>query len=217
MNKKKLLIFDLDGTLINSIEDLANSTNFALQQCNYPTHPTNRYPLMVGNGINKLFERALPEGEKTAANIVRMRQAFLAHYSNHNTEKSYPYEGITNLLTTLHQSGYKLAVASNKYQAGTQKIVQHFFPQIPWAEIYGQQEGVPTKPDPTIVFKIMQQTQVKKEEILYVGDSGVDMQTAYRAKVDSVGVTWGFRTKEELVENKAGFMVDRPKEILDLL
>ena len=138
---KKLVIFDLDGTLLNTIDDLGLSTNYALQALGYPTHDLSAYPQMVGNGINKLIERALPEGEKTVL----------------------------------------MAVASNKYQQATEKLIAHYFPSIPFAAVLGQRDGVAVKPDPAIVEDILQMTRLEHTDALYVGDSGVDMQTAANA------------------------------------
>jgi phosphoglycolate phosphatase len=212
--KKKLIIFDLDGTLMNSIEDLAQSTNYALRKCGYPEHQLSEYPFFVGNGINVLFERALPEGQKTKENVLALRKEFLSHYSVHNCDKSKPYEGITDLLTTLTSKGYKLAVASNKYQVGTQEIVSHFFPTIRFDAVLGQRDGIPKKPDPTIVKDVMLLTGVEKEEVIYVGDSDVDMKTASHAGVTSVGVTWGFRSEAELQKFNPDFVIHESRELL---
>ena len=211
---KKLVIFDLDGTLLNTIADLAQSTNYALKKLGYPIHEEAAYKFMVGNGINKLFERALPEGEKTEENVWRVRQLFLAHYDQHNTDKSTPYPYIPELLEHLQSQGILLAVASNKYQSATQKLIAHYFPGIRFAAVLGQREGIPTKPDPTIVNDILDITKIKREEVLYVGDSGVDMQTALHAGVTACGVTWGFRPRTELEEFEPKFVVDCPKEII---
>ena len=135
---KKLIIFDLDGTLLNTIADLAHSTNHALQTLGYPTHEVASYNFMVGNGINKLFERALPEGEKTEENVLRVRKEFLLHYDRHNADESRPYPGIPELLETLQHKGYKLAVASNKYQAATEKLIAHYFPGIRFVAVFGR-------------------------------------------------------------------------------
>lgn len=151
---KKLIIFDLDGTLLNTIADLAHSTNHALQTLGYPTHEVASYNFMVGNGINKLFERALPEGEKTEENVLRVRKEFLLHYDRHNADESHPYPGIPELLETLQHKGYKLAVASNKYQAATEKLIAHYFPGIRFVAVFGQREGVKVKPDPAVVHDI---------------------------------------------------------------
>lgn len=214
---KKLVIFDLDGTLLNTIYDLAQSTNFALAENGFPTHEVAEYNYFVGNGINKLFERALPEGERTEANIARIREKFLIHYDLHNADKSRPYEGIPELLESLDKRGILLAVASNKYQAATQKLVAHFFPQIHFAAIFGQREGVPTKPNPQIVEDILGITNIGINETLYVGDSGVDMQTALNSKVEACGVTWGFRPIEELEQFHPAHIVHTPEEILKLI
>lgn len=123
---KKLVIFDLDGTLLNTIADLAHSTNYALEKNGFPTHQLGEYNYFVGNGINKLFERALPEGEKTEENIAKIRRDFLAHYDVHNADNSRPYEGIPELLLALQEKGVQIAVASNKYQAATTKLVGYF-------------------------------------------------------------------------------------------
>lgn len=215
--KKQLVIFDLDGTLLDTVADLANATNWALEQCGYPTHPVEAYYKFVGNGINKLFARALPEEDSTEENILRIRSLFIPYYNEHNADYSRPYPGVTELLQTLQTRGVMLAVASNKYQEATLKLVRHFFPFIRFAAIYGQREEVPIKPAPDIVYDILRDTGVVKEATLYVGDSGVDMQTAKNADIVSVGVTWGFRSEEELRENEAVHVAHVASEIYDFL
>lgn len=210
---KKLVIFDLDGTLLNTIADLANSTNYALKVLGYPIHEPDKYNFMVGNGINKLFERALPDGEKTEENVLRVRQEFVPYYDQHNADKSRPYPGVTELLETLQAAGMQLAVASNKYQAATKKLIAHYFPNIKFTAVFGQREGIPVKPDPIIVKEILQIAKVQEEETLYVGDSGVDMQTAINASVTSCGVTWGFRPRTELESFHPDHIVDNAEEI----
>ena len=207
---KKLVIFDLDGTLLNTIADLANSTNYALKVLGYPIHEPDKYNFMVGNGINKLFERALPDGEKTEENVLRVRQEFVPYYDQHNADKSRPYPGVTELLETLQTAGMQLAVASNKYQAATEKLIAHYFPNIKFTAVFGQREGIP---DPIIVKEILQIAKVQEEETLYVGDSGVDMQTAINAGVTSCGVTWGFRPRTELESFHPDHIVDNAEEI----
>ena len=214
---KKLVIFDLDGTLLNTIADLANSTNYALKVLGYPIHEPDKYNFMVGNGINKLFERALPDGEKTEENVLRVRQEFVPYYDQHNADKSRPYPGVTELLETLQTAGMQLAVASNKYQAATEKLIAHYFPNIKFTAVFGQREGIPVKPDPIIVKEILQIAKVQEEETLYVGDSGVDMQTAINAGVTSCGVTWGFRPRTELEEFNPDYIVTGAKEIIDII
>ncbi|MDR3217732.1 MAG: HAD family hydrolase [Dysgonamonadaceae bacterium] len=216
-NKIKLVIFDLDGTLLDTIADLAESTNQALHQHGFPIHPVNDYKFFVGNGINKLFEKALPEGAKTAENILRIRQSFLPCYSQHNTNHSVPYSGIPELLVQLQKRNILLAVASNKYQEASLKLTAHYFPRISFVKVLGQREGIAPKPDATIVHEILLAAHVHKEEALYVGDSGIDMQTAHNSGVIACGVTWGFRPRSELALYYPQFIVDRPEMILDLI
>ena len=215
--KKQLVIFDLDGTLLDTVADLANATNQALEQCGYPTHPVEAYYQFVGNGINKLFARALPAEHSTEENVQRIRSLFVPYYNEHNADCSCPYVGVVDLLCQLRSGGVQIAVASNKYHEATLKLVTHFFPDIDFAAIYGQREGVPIKPAPDVVYDILNDTGVAKEEPLYVGDSGVDMQTARNAGVESVGVAWGFRSVEELLENGASHVIHKAEEILRII
>lgn len=214
---KKLVIFDLDGTLLNTIADLAHSTNYALNKLGYPTHEIEKYNFMVGNGIDKLFERALPEGEKSKENVLRVRKEFVPYYDIHNADDSRPYPGIPELLSYLQDAGIQITVASNKYQAATQKLIDHYFPEIHFTAVFGQREGIKVKPDPTVVFDILEVAKVTKEEVLYVGDSGVDMQTAANAGVTVCGVTWGFRQRAELEEFSPQYIVDTAEEIKRLI
>ena len=214
---KKLVIFDLDGTLLDTIADLAESANYALKQLGYPTHDVETIRTFVGNGINKLLERALPPHEQTEENVMRMRSHFVPYYDVHNADLSSPYPGIVNLLEDLQAKGIQIAVASNKYQAATVKLVKQYFPNIDFVEILGQREGINVKPDPTIVFDILKKAKVSFEETLYVGDSGVDMQTAINAGVDAVGVTWGFRPRAELESFRPMGLIDKAKELLEFI
>ena len=214
---KKLIIFDLDGTLLNTVADIAVSTNYALTKCGFPTHETPDYRFLVGNGINSLFQKALPEGFKTEENILLLRKHFLEYYGAHSAELTEPYEGIPELLERLQNAGLQMAVASNKYQEATEKLVKHFFPNIKFTAVFGHREGISVKPDPTIVYDILVIARVEKSEVLYVGDSGVDMQTAQNAQIDACAVTWGFRPRSEMEAFSPNYFVDEPKEILDIL
>ncbi|MCR9011772.1 HAD family hydrolase [Gabonibacter chumensis] len=213
----RLIIFDLDGTLLNSLDDLAISANYALQKHNYPVHELRKYKEFVGNGINKLLERALPEGERTPENVLKIREDFMDYYAVHKADFTAPYPGIMDLLNELKRRGILLAVASNKYHAATQALIPHYFGEDTFHYVYGQREGVPIKPDPTVVFDILKEAGVSREETLYVGDSGVDMQTALNSGVVSIGVTWGFRSAKELEDNGAVHIVDHPSDMLKLL
>ena len=214
---KKLVIFDLDGTLLDTIADLAESANYALKQLGYPTHNVETIRTFVGNGINKLLERALPSHEQTEENVIRMRSHFVPYYDVHNADLSNPYPGIVSLLEDLQAKGIQIAVASNKYQEATVKLVKQYFPNIDFVEILGQREGINVKPDPSIVFDILQKANLSKENVLYVGDSGVDMQTAINAGVDAVGVTWGFRPRAELESFRPMGLIDKAEDLLEFI
>lgn len=215
--KKQLVIFDLDGTLLDTVADLANATNQALERCGFPTHPVKAYYKFVGNGINKLFARALPADSRNEENVLRIRSLFVPYYNLHNADCSRPYPGIVELLRQLQSCGVQIAVASNKYHEATVKLVGHFFSDIDFAVIFGQREDVPIKPAPDIVYDILRATGISAEATLYVGDSGVDMQTARNAGVESVGVTWGFRDEAELREHGARHIVHDAKDIFSLV
>lgn len=214
---KKLIIFDLDGTLINTIADLGACTNYALEKLGYPTHDIESYKFRVGNGINNLFRRALPEGEKTDENVLRVRREFIPYYNAHNTDLSRPYPGMVELLEALQTEGILLAVASNKYQEATTKIIGELYPSIRFSAVLGQREGINIKPDPQIVFDILQATGVDKAGVLYVGDSGVDMQTGLNAGVETCGVTWGFRPRTELEPFHPQHIVDSVEELRQII
>ena len=214
---KKLVIFDLDGTLLNTIADLAEASNYALTQCGFPTHAPSSYPFFVGNGVSKLLERILPEDERSQATLQKMRRFFSEYYDAHCTDLTTPYPGIPELLAELRGNDIAVAVASNKYQAAVSKLISYFFPDIEWAAVEGHKEGWHVKPDPSIVFDILSKHPTPKREVLYVGDSGVDMETARRACVQSCGVSWGFRPVSELKENYADIIVDAPAEILTIV
>lgn len=214
---KSLVIFDLDGTLLNTINDLGEAANYALSQCGYPTHRISSYPYFVGNGITKLLERVLPSDSRSAENIEKLRTYFIEYYNNHDTVHTIPYNGIPELLQELSKRDIKIAVASNKYHEAVVRLIKHYFPNENWVAIEGHKEDYPVKPDPSIVFDILLKSPTPKDEVLYVGDSGVDIETARRACVDSVGVTWGFRPASELRAHYTDHIIDHPGEILNLI
>ena len=205
-----VIIFDLDGTLLNTIDDLGYACNYALEKTGYPTFPIEDYPAKVGNGINNLIRRALPESERAEENIQKVRAYFVPYYNEHNCDYTRPYEGIPELLATLKAQGHLLAVASNKYQAATEKIVNHFFPGV-FDVILGEREGIARKPNPQIVFDILD--RLRLTEALYIGDSLVDYETAKNANVPFVACSWGFVARERLVEAGVEHIVDVPSEI----
>lgn len=212
-----IIIFDLDGTLLNTIDDLGYACNYALEQTGYPTHPIEAYPAKVGNGINNLIRRALPETERTEENVLKVRAHFVPFYNAHNCDYTHPYRGIPELLAALKAQGHRLAVASNKYQAATEKIVSHFFPGL-FDVILGEREGVARKPDPQIVFDILNQFVGPKDvPVRYVGDSLVDCETARNADVPFVACTWGFVPRERLLEAGVENLADRPEDITRMI
>lgn len=215
--KNKLIIFDLDGTLLNTIGDLAIGCDYMLTKRGLKGHSYQEYCSFVGNGIMRLVERALPEELRTEEYVKAARKDFIDYYIEHIDEKSHPYQGMVELLTQLQERGAKLAVASNKFQAGTEKLIRKFFPEIDFVEICGNREGVPLKPDTALVDLILDKAQVNRDRVAMVGDSGVDIQTARNAAITSVGVSWGFRSREELEENRADYIVSSAEELMRVL
>ena len=211
------IIFDLDGTLLNTIDDLGYACNYALNRCGFPTHPIDNYPRMVGNGINNLIRRALPESRRTEENILHVREFFVPYYNAHNCDYTHPYDGISEVLATLKAQGHQLAVASNKYQAATEKIVAHFFPGI-FDIVLGERENVPRKPDPQIVYDILSalnfQLSAINSQLIYLGDSLVDRDTAANAGVPFIACSWGFVPRQQLVEAGIPDIIDHPANIL---
>lgn len=213
----ELAIFDLDGTLLDTVGDLAAACNRMLALRGLPEHTYDDYCRFVGNGILRLVERALPEELRTPEYVAAARADFVRFYLEAIDRYTKPYAGIPELLAEAARRGVRLAVASNKFQQGTEQLVRRFFPAIPFAAVLGQRPDVPLKPDPAVVEEILARTGVPRERALFVGDSGIDMQTARAAGVRSVGVTWGFRSREELRQAGADVLVDRSEELLRLL
>lgn len=213
-----IVIFDLDGTLLNTIDDLGYACNYALEQTGYPTFPIEEYPAKVGNGINNLIRRALPEPERTEENILRVRAHFVPYYNAHNCDFTRPYKGIPELLATLKAQGHLLAVASNKYQAATEKIVEHFFPGL-FDVVFGEREGIERKPNPQIVYDIVSKLSPlnAKCSSLYIGDSLVDRDTAQNAHVPFVACSWGFVPRETLLREGVTRIIDSPEEVINEL
>ncbi len=210
-----LCIFDLDGTLLNTIKDLGNACNYALNACGLPTHSLEEYSHLVGNGVRKLISRALPEHLRTEQTIERVMQYFVPFYNENNCVYTLAYDGIPELLQQLKTANVRLAVASNKYQQATEKIVKHYFPKI-FDLICGENPPRPRKPNPQIIYDI-QKAFPDSDKTLYIGDSLVDIETARNAKVPIVACTWGFCTKTEIETAKPNYMVNKPEEILKYL
>lgn len=210
----KAVLFDLDGTLVNSLFDLGASTNYALKKMGFPTHETEKYKIFVGDGMAKLIERALPEDKRDRETINTTLQIFMEHYRAHYVDKTVPYDGISELLDAL--KGYKKAVISNKADEMviplTKKLLGDRFDIV-----CGKREGYPTKPDPTLTLEIIEKLGVAPKECIFVGDSGMDMAVAKNSGCVAVGVTWGFRERAELTENGADYIVSQALEILHIL
>lgn len=211
-----LFVFDLDGTLLDSIDDVADSMNHVLRQQGFPTHPRDAYFYFVGNGARILTERALPEKVRTPETIQHLLSAFMAYYALHKADRTRPFEGLVPVLETLQARGVKLAVASNKPHEVMDDLMRHYFPTIGFSVVFGHRQGHPIKPDPEIVHDILAATGVDADKVWYVGDTAVDMETARRAGVKPVGVLWGFRPESELVGAGAARLVATPQELLSL-
>lgn len=210
----KALLFDLDGTLVNSLEDLKNSTNFALDKMGFPVHETECYKYFVGDGMAKLIERALPEDKKDKETIQNTLKIFLEHYAQHYVDKTVPYDGIVQLLDEL--TSYKLAIISNKNQEMATVVVKKLLGDK-FQIVCGKRENYPTKPDPKLTLEIISELGVKPSECVFIGDSGMDMAVAKNAGCIALGVLWGFRKEDELRENGADYIASAPAEILGVL
>ena len=255
-----IIIFDLDGTLINTISDLGQACNHALAACGFPTHKIEDYPRLEGNGINKLIERALPEEHRQEKTVLQVREYFVPYYDEHNCDLTHPYEGIPELLHALKAAGHQLAVASNKYQAATEKIVAQLFPGI-FDIVLGERENVARKPDPQIVWDVVgsledgsraaysledaslqdaalqdgaerlqdahsvgyrleargDEAMRRLGDVLYVGDSLVDANTARAAGCTLVLCTWGFEAAEKLAAFEPDYLIEKPEETLRIV
>ncbi len=212
----KAVLFDLDGTLVNSLDDLADSTNFALASLGFPTHETEKYKYFVGDGIPKLIKRALPEGKRTEETQSQCLELFMSRYREHYFDKTDAYDGIKELLLGLKSEGFKIAVISNKAQEMAQKVVSKVFGDI-FDSVAGKREGYKSKPDPALMLEIIGELGVTPEDCLLIGDSGMDMAAAVNAKVTGIGVLWGFREKHELIRNGAKFIASKPSQISDII
>ena len=215
--KFRAIIFDLDGTLLDTIEDLADSMNAVLGRAGLPAHDVEAYKRFVGDGIEVLVERALPPGMRDARALRAFVAAMREEYGRRWKVKTAAYEGIEELLETLARRGIKLAVLSNKPDDATKQVVEALLPRARFDVVLGARSGVPRKPDPTAALDIARTLGVLPGECLYVGDSATDVQTAAAAGMKPVGVLWGFRGAAELEGAGAKILISRPAEILDIL
>ena len=191
--KYKVVLFDLDGTLLDTLEDLAASVDHALSVKGFPLHTLGEYRLMVGHGVRNLVMQALPEDRREDAVVDTCLAEFKAYYTAHIDVHTHPYPGMQELLRTLHGHGVQLAVASNKFQSGTEYLVRRFFSDVPFVAVLGNREGFPLKPDPEIVGEVLRRAGAGPADAVLVGDSATDMKTAANGGIPAVAVTWGYR------------------------
>ena len=208
----KLVLFDLDGTLLNTIDDLSEAVNYAMQLRGFPMHTHDEYMMMVGNGVRNLVKRALPDEHRENDNLIDdALKDFKAYYTEHIDEHTHPYAGMKELLPRLHKKGVLIAVVSNKFQEGTERLIKKFFPDIPFVAILGNRPGFPLKPAPEIVQEVLQKAGIRKEYALMVGDSPTDMKTAENSGIRGIAVSWGYRNMKDIPNLT---VVDTAEEIM---
>ena len=213
--KYELVLFDLDGTLLNTIDDLGEAVNHAMAQHGFPLRTRSEYTKMVGHGVRNLVMKALPDDVRDDEAVVDAALAdFMAYYTAHIDIHTYPYAGMQELVGELHRKGILMAVASNKFQEGTEHLVARFFPDIPCGAVLGNRPGFPLKPDPEIVNEVLRKTGVGKERVVMVGDSPTDMNTAANSGIKFIAVSWGFRNVKDI---EGLTVVDTAEELKKLL
>jgi phosphoglycolate phosphatase len=210
------VLFDLDGTLLDTLADLGTSMNRALARLGFPPHPVESYKTFVGEGVSVLAQRALPPDRRDEASVKACVEAMGEEYAIHWMDATRPYEGVAEILSGLAKRTIKLAILSNKPHAMTRLLVAHFFPQTRFDSVNGARDGVPKKPNPAAALEIARQLKTAPERFLYLGDSGVDMDTAASAGMFPVGALWGFRDKKELLIHGAKALIKHPLELLDV-
>ena len=213
--KYTTVIFDLDGTILNTLDDLAASVNFALERCGYPLRTTDEVRQFVGNGIGKLMERSAPSGTGEE-DLAKSHGVFTEHYKDHCADRTCPYDGIKELIAKLRSMGCKTAVVSNKADYAVKSLCKDYFPDMLDVAV-GEREGIRRKPCPDSVNEVMELLGADSVATLYVGDSDVDVETAANAGVDCAAVTWGFRSREFLAEHGAVTIVDSVDELFDII
>jgi len=225
--KPNLVIFDLDGTLLDTIDDLKEAVNHAMGLRGFPTFTRDEVMAMVGHGARNLMRKALPIGHKDDDMVDAAYNDFKAYYITHIDVHTKPFPGIQNLLAKLHQEGVLLAVASNKFQEGTERLIKEFFPEIPFVTVLGGRPDFPLKPDPEIVGEVLRKAGIKKESAVMVGDSDTDMETAANGGIMGIAVNWGYRNMKDIINMKTDLsqssgiepykVVDNSEELQKLL
>lgn len=212
----KAVLFDLDGTLVNSLGDLAEATNRALAAGGFPAREVEEFKLFAGDGMPKMLERALPEGNKSPETVQRLLTVLKSYYIEHYADKSTPYDGVPELIAELKKRGFIVAVVTNKLQEMAEVVVNKFYGDA-FDRVFGMREGIPAKPDPTMALLAMRELGVTPEECVFVGDSGMDVATGVNSGALPVGELWGFRGEEELRKNGARYIISRPEELLKII
>ncbi|OGI11247.1 MAG: HAD family hydrolase [Candidatus Margulisbacteria bacterium GWE2_39_32] len=212
----KAVIFDLDGTLVDTIDDIADSMNSVLISLGFPSHDVEAYKQFVGEGLEQLVRKSLPEDHREELTVGLCIAGMRREYSNRSSKKSKPYQGIAELFDALVARKVKLAVLSNKFDEYTKEMICNYFPMYHFDAIFGERLSVPKKPDPAGAIEISQLLGLKPAQFIYVGDSGIDMMTAKRAGMYAVGVTWGFRSEHELLSHGAKMLINNPLDLICL-
>ena len=213
----RAVLFDLDGTLINTLDDISNAANRVLMKRGFPTHRPDAYRYFVGDGVAELIKRAIPVEAQDDETIASCLQAFKEDYAQSWNVETKLYEGVSEMLDTLASHNMQMAILSNKPHEFTEKCVSEFLPHWNFQVVMGQQEALPLKPDPTGALEIARRLEVLPEETLYLGDTSIDMNTAKAASMFPVGVLWGFRPAKELVQSGALVLLEQPIQIIDIL
>jgi phosphoglycolate phosphatase len=213
-NSYRAAIFDMDGTLLDTLDDLADCMNRVLEREGFPPHPAEAYRYFVGDGVENLVRRSLPKEARSGERVERLKEGMRSEYADHWADKTHPYPGIPELLTALGERRVPMAILSNKPDAFTRRIAAHYFPEGLFVRVIGARDGSPRKPDPGAALEIAAALELPPERILYLGDTNTDMQTGRGAGMFTVGVLWGFRLREELLEHGAQALVEKPAEIL---
>ncbi len=213
----KLVAFDLDGTLVNSLEDLADSANHALMDLGFPEHDVNEYRYFVGSGVDKLFERALPPDNNGPETVAKARSVFEGYYNGSYCNKTVPYESVAELLDALKEQHYKIAVLSNKPDTFARHVLDSLLPDVDFDYVLGASDELPKKPAPDGLLNCLEELRIQPEDCIYVGDSDVDVLFAHNAKVQAVGAAWGFRGIDELDEAGADYVINYPTDLLTIL
>ena len=213
--KYKLVIFDLDGTLLDTLDDLGVAVNYSMQMRGFPLHTRDEYMKMVGHGARDLMRQALPNGHRDDDMIVAAYNDFRAYYTDHIDVHTQPFPGIQDLMATLHHEGVKLGVASNKFQEGTEHLIKEFFPDIPFVAVLGSRPDFPLKPSPEIIEEVLKKSGIKREEAVMVGDSDTDMETAANGGIDGIAVSWGYRNMKVFANPQSALRQAQGPQVVD--